>query len=259
MEQSQSNELETELVSFKLQYKEQNVENFPSFQKWLERAEKYVKETNKKNIKAPQTSIFSEGAITLTISFCKNCNSYSICRVNSGLSSINCNNCHKDFCIGCLRSLNSRGGDQGVCLKGFFKLLYIRMINGRSSIPSSNIIFNIIFIFIFLIFFPFHIAFISSHIGFFPHSNINSKNIINIENNGPDDNEKREICIYCIIIIYSLFRGLLMFPYIITFFPFLVLILLPGIFSKKYFYRVMIVYWSALIPGNHPFENIQGL
>ena len=33
MEQSQSNELETELISFKLQYKEQNVENFPSFKR----------------------------------------------------------------------------------------------------------------------------------------------------------------------------------------------------------------------------------
>ena len=40
MEQSQSNELEAELISFKLQYKEQNVENFPSFKKWLKRANK---------------------------------------------------------------------------------------------------------------------------------------------------------------------------------------------------------------------------
>ena len=40
MEQSKSNELETELISFKLQYKEQNVENFPSFKKWLKRANK---------------------------------------------------------------------------------------------------------------------------------------------------------------------------------------------------------------------------
>ena len=78
-------------------------------------------------------------------------------------------------------------------------------------------------------------------------------------NNGLNDNEKKEMCISCMIIFYSLFRGLLMFPYIITFFPFLVLILLPGIFSKKYFYRVMIVYCSALIPGNQPFKNLQGL
>ena len=256
MEQSQSNELETELISFKLQYKEQNVENFPSFKKWLEGAKKYVKETNKKNIKAPKRSIFDEGVITLTISFCNNCNSYSICRVE-GLSSINCKNCHKNFCPGCLRTLDFKR-DSGVCLKGFFKLLYIRMINGRSIIRSSNIIFNIIFIFIFLIFAPFHIGFISSQIGFSPHPNINSNNMIN-NNNGLNDNEKKEMCISCMIIFYSLFRGLLMFPYIITFLPFLVLILLPGIFSKKYFYRVMIVYWNALIPGNHPFKNLQGL
>ena len=83
--------------------------------------------------------------------------------------------------------------------------------------------------------------------------------MINNDNNGPNDNEKKEISKTCMIIFYSLFGGLLMFPYIITFFPFLVLILLPGIFSKKYFYRVMIVYWNALIPGNHPFKNLQGL
>ena len=128
----------------------------------------------------------------------------------------------------------------------------------RSIIRSSNIIFNIIFIFIFLIFAPFHIGFISSQIGFSPHPKINSNNMIN-NNNGLNDNEKKEMCISCMIIFYSLFRGLLMFPYIITFLPFLVLILLPGIFSKKYFYRVMIVYWNALIPGNHPFKNLQGL
>ena len=136
-------------------------------------------------------------------------------------------------------------------------MLYLRMIYGRSFIHSSNIIFNIIFIFIFLIFTPFHIVFISSQNGFFPHPNINSNNSINIDYNGPSD-EKKEIYIFCII-FYSFFRGLLMFPYIITFFPFLALILLPGIFSKKYFHRVMIVYWSALIPGNHPFKNIQDL
>lgn len=76
MEQSQNNELEAELISFKLQYKKQNVENLLSFKKWHETAKKNIEEINKKNIKAPKTSIFDKGVITLTISFCNNCNSY---------------------------------------------------------------------------------------------------------------------------------------------------------------------------------------
>ena len=45
MEQNQDDELETKLISFKLEYKDQNVENFPSFKKWNEEAKK----KNKRN------------------------------------------------------------------------------------------------------------------------------------------------------------------------------------------------------------------
>ena len=255
MEQSQDDELETKLISFKLEYKDQNVENFPSFKKWNEEAKKKIKEINKKNIRAKKKSIFSPGVITLTISFCNNCNSYSICTVESSLSLIKCNNCHKIICPGCNRA------NSGICLKGFVKLIYIRMINGRSCLRSSNIAFNICFIFIFLIFTPFHIGFISSLVGLMPHPNkrSNRKIITNIENNKENGEEKKEMCIGFFLIFICFFRGILMLPYIITFFPFLLLILLPGIFSKKYFYRVMIVYWDALIPGNYSFKNIQDL
>ena len=255
MEQNQDDELETKLISFKLEYKDQNVENFPSFKKWNEEAKKKIKEINKKNIRAKKTSIFTPGVVTLTISFCNNCNSYSICTVESSLSLIKCNNCHKIICPGCNRA------NSGICLKGFVKLIYIRMINGRSCLRSSNIVFNIFFIFIFLIFAPFHIGFASSLIGLSPHPNIRSNRDIftNIENNKANGEDKKEMCIGFFIIFYCFFRGILMFPYIITFFPFLLVILLPGIFSKKYFYRVMIVYWSALIPGKYPLENVQDL
>ena len=255
MEQNQNDELETKLISFKLEYKDQNVENFPSFKKWNEEAKKKIKEINKKNITAKRTSIFSPGVITLTISFCKYCNSYSICTVESGFSLVKCNNCHKIICPGCNRA------NSGICLKGYVKLIYIRMINGRLFLSSTNIAFNIFFIFIFLIFTPFHIGFASSLIGLSPHPNIRSNRDVftNGENNRGNDLEKKELCIGFYHLFYCFFRGLFMFPYIITFFPFLLLILLPGIFSKKYFYRVMIVYCSALIPGEFAFENIQDL
>jgi hypothetical protein len=255
MEQSQNDELETKLISFKLEYKDQNIENLPSFKKWNEEAKKKIKEINKKNIRARRTSIISPGVITLTISFCNNCNSYSFCTVESDLSLIKCNNCHKKICPGCNRA------NSGICLKGFIKLIYIRMINGRSFLSSSNIVFNIFFIFIFLIFAPFHIGCISSIIGLLPHPKIRSnKNIISdIEKDKANDDDKKKIFFGYFLIFYCFFRGLLMFPYIITFFPFLLLILLPAIFSKKYFYRVMIVYWAALIPGKYSFENVQDL
>ena len=255
MEQTQNDELDTKLISFKLEYKEQNIEDSPSFKKWNELAKKNVEEINKKHIKAKKTSIFSPGVITLTISFCNNCNSYSICTVESAYSLIKCNNCHKRICIGCNRT------NSGICLKGFVKLTYIRMINGRSFLRSSNIAFNIIFIFIFLIFAPFHIGFVSSLIGLSPHPNIRSNRDVftNSENNRTNGLDKKEMCIGFYHTFYCFFRGLLMFPYIITFFPFLLVILLPGIFSKKYFYRVMLVYSSSLIPGGFAFENIQEL
>ena len=56
--------------------------------------------------------------------------------------------------------------------------------------------------------------------------------------------------------IYSLFRGLLMFPYIIFFFPFMAILLLPGIFSYKYYLYVIAMYITAICPGSLPLANI---
>ena len=128
------------------------------------------------------------------------------------------------------------------------------MIYGRTCFELSSILFNIIFAFIFLIFTPFHLGFISGEMGLNHHPNkISNRPILSCL--GSD----RDLCEFCLIIFYSFLRGLLMFPYIITFFPFLVLILLPGIISKKYYFRVMVVYWSAMLSGNKPLKNLQGL
>ena len=54
-------------------------------------------------------------------------------------------------------------------------------------------------------------------------------------------------------------RGLLMFPYIILFFPFMVKLLLPGIFSYKYYLYIFvmyIMYIAAVWNGSGPLTNV---
>ena len=57
-------------------------------------------------------------------------------------------------------------------------------------------------------------------------------------------------------IIYSILRGLLMFPYIILFFPFMIILLLPGIFSYKYYLYIFIMYVTALFSGPYSLNNV---
>ena len=56
--------------------------------------------------------------------------------------------------------------------------------------------------------------------------------------------------------LYSFLRGLLMFPYIILFFPFMIILLLPGILSYKYYLYVFIMYVTAIFPGRGPLTNV---
>ena len=42
-------------------------------------------------------------------------------------------------------------------------------------------------------------------------------------------------------VVYSIFRGFLMFPYIILFFPFMDILLLPGIFHFRYYLYIYIM------------------
>ena len=50
------------------------------------------------------------------------------------------------------------------------------------------------------------------------------------------------------LVIYSILRGLLMIPYIILFFPFMFMFLIPAIFSKKYYYTILLMYFNSLMP-----------
>ena len=50
-------------------------------------------------------------------------------------------------------------------------------------------------------------------------------------------------------IIYSFYRSLLMFPYIITFFPFIFILLLPSILSHEYYLYIYNTYVTAIVEG----------
>ena len=47
-----------------------------------------------------------------------------------------------------------------------------------------------------------------------------------------------------------------MFPYIILFFPFMVILLLPGIFSYKYYLYIFVMYIAVVCPGSGPLTNV---
>ena len=47
-----------------------------------------------------------------------------------------------------------------------------------------------------------------------------------------------------------------MFPYIMTFLPFMILLLLPAIFSYSYYLNIYIMYVTIMMPGNSRLENV---
>ena len=57
-------------------------------------------------------------------------------------------------------------------------------------------------------------------------------------------------------LIFSMFRGILMFPYIILFLPFMIILLLPSIFSYTYYLYLFIAYVTAINPGFVRLENV---
>ena len=90
---------------------------------------------------------------------------------------------------------------------------------------------------------PLYLGFLSNIFGLFIHPNKNRRDDIN-----------RDHLLYQLI--YSYIRGLLMFPYIILFFPFILILLLPGIFSYRYYLYIYNTYVTDLFPGPYPLENI---
>ena len=133
---------------------------------------------------------------------------------------------------------------ESLCLKGYLKSFYLRTINRRSELQRTNACFHIMHIIFCLFLTPLYLGFISGFIGFIVHKN--KERIMK---------ELTEKQIYSYL-LYSFLRGLLMFPYIILFFPFMVILLLPGIFSYKYYLYVFIMYVTAFFEGRRPLINV---
>ena len=156
------------------------------------------------------------------------------------------NICKQKFCIGCLKKLNDifyEDANDSICLKGYLKAFYLRIIYRRSSRVRTNICFYIMHIILCLFMTPLYLGFLSHILGLMIHPNKNRKNEIN-----------EDLLLYQII--YSIFRGLLMIPYMILFFPFMVILLLPGIFSYRYYLYIYNAYVTALSAGPYPLKNV---
>lgn len=232
---------------FKLEHKNQNVSKFPEFKKWYEKTYQYIKE---ENIKRGQNYVKNYNLYTdyslLTIAFCNNCCSYTICSSDGGFCYVKCNKCQTSFCIGCSRNqerFSKYEGDETICFKGYFKLFYLRTIYRRSELIRTCALFNFMHIIFCLFLTPLYIGFISNFMGFLIHP---KKKI------EKDNLQNKFICVF----IYSIFRGLLMFPYIILFLPFTIILLIPGIFSYSYYLYVFDMYITAIWPGTGSLENV---
>ena len=148
---------EENLNYFKPQHKYQKVKDTPEFKKWYKKANKYINEENKKRtLKCKTNYNMNDNYDILLISFCNNCSSYVICSYNYGYSFVNCRICKSSFCCGCLRN-RLYNGDCSTCLKGFVKMIYLRLINERVQINEVKFYYYIIH-FIFFVFFYTYIS-----------------------------------------------------------------------------------------------------
>lgn len=226
-------EIETDLYHFKLQYKSQNLKDNLEYNSWMEKAINFINKHNKESE--------SEYDILL-INFCNNCCSYSIFKINH-FSFIECLNCHEQHCIGCGRKPLS-GSDYSTCLIGFLKANYIRALNEGINIVIHHIVIYIFHIIFCLLFTSLYIGFIFHMIGFLSHQKRSR-----MENNGEiHDFTYNKNKLY-IIYIYSILKGILFFPYIITFLPFMIILILPSIFSKTYYFKILTFYITIVTAG----------
>ena len=233
---------------FKCQYKNQNLSKLPEFKEWYNKKKKYIEQVNK--IRGPRNrENYNKHDLSerhLIISFCPYCNSYSICYIKSlSYSLVKCNKCKEIFCIGCLREPLEKY-DETVCLKGFLIILYYRIKDRRSDNVHFGPLLYFFHIITCLFFTPIYLCIISSFLGFILHRKRTEYFFKRVLNSGTAAN---------VGIALSFSRGLLMFPYIITFFPFMVILLIPSIFSFQYYLYIYNMYITIFRPGSLRYDG----
>ena len=230
---------------FKPEYINQDVSNSPEFKKWYKKAKEYIHNENLKRNNQKNFDVKKDYNI-LTIAYCNECKSYTICSiVMYSYCYSECQICKKTLCIGCSKELNHLNYsyiNSSTCLKGYLKAFYLRIIYRRALIERTNACFFIIHIILCLFLTPLYLGFLSNLIGLITHPNKNTKY----------DSD----CKMLFATLFSLLRGLLMFPYIILFFPFMIIVLLPGIFSFRYYLYIYNAYLTALLAGPYSLANV---
>ena len=180
----------------------------------------------------------------ITIEFCEKCLSYIICSLRGD----KCNKCKECFCAGCsskIQKVSEYNYEDTLYLKVYLKLFYLRTINKRSEFVRTCAYFHIMHIIFCLFLTPLYFGFISNFMCFLAHKN--KKRIM-------EELSNNKIISY---FFYSFLRGLLMFPYIILFFPFMIILLFPGIFSYKYYLYAFIMYVTAICPRMGALRNVE--
>ena len=232
---------ETDLYHFKLIHKNQkiNCAGNSKYQIWKKNAINYINKENPKD--------YSGGV--LLIDFCDNCCSFAIFSLDL-FSLIECLNCHHEICLGCRKSPLSKK-DYSTCLKGFLIACYLRAFHESTEIMVPNVVLYTLHIIFSPIITPLYIGFIFNMLGFLMHQK-KSRLKDNEEIHDFTDDPDKLLSLH----IYSIIKGFLFFPYIITFFPFVVFVLLlPGIFSKQYYLKVFTFYCNVVIAGGMAVKN----
>lgn len=227
---------------FPLQHKSENFYANPAFKEWYNIKKEYVKKENEKRALLTEENVKKYGFDEryMVFSYCPNCISYAICFVKDDYSFVKCKNCKKEFCIGCYRN-KIYNEEETMCLKGFLILFYHRFIDQRSENTNYRPFLYCLHIFVCLFLTPIYLGMISYYIGFAVHRKKRGSFFENALYYGKS-------CFFSFF--FSLLRGLLMFPYIITFFPFMLILLLPGIFSYNYYVYIYNMYIIIFKPGN---------
>ena len=226
--------IETDLYHFKLIHKNQklNLKDNKRFQDWKNKAIQYINKDN----------TYNTGECFLLYEFCDNCCSYCIFRMNR-FSLIECLNCNYKICIGC-HKVPISNEDYSTCLKGFLITCYLRLFNEGTDIISHEPILYIFHIIFSLLFTPLYIGFIFNMLGFLMHQKKSRLYDDGKIHDFTDDSQK-----LLSLHIFSIIKAFLFFPYIITFFPLMFILLLPSIFSKKYYLKIFTFYFTIVIAG----------
>ena len=215
---------------FKLEHRNQKVKNLPSFQKWYQETSLYIQDKNIQRRKDPENQTYN----IYIIEYCDNCLSYAIFTLKEYSFYIICSNCGSYICAGCQKPQI----DDSVCLKGFIKCAYLNIIYSHFESDKLYGYYNGFILFLWLFLTPLYLGLVSFGVGFQNHQKISRKE--------KDEDYYEKYCIFVAILSFS--ESLLMFPYIISFMLFMILLFLPSLIFQNYKIYLFTIYECLMPP-----------